>query len=362
MFYQESYSCTMYKDNPQMVEKIDFCIGTLVGDIANRITPSLIVDKAGVQLEIAKQLLFFYEAKGILKKMYAITCSNPECDQILKIVEAEQLVETISLLKDEIRYCFDCEEQIEDISSENIFLLYKRVKIATTTKSEVDRTLCAHNVIEEKLPEEKYFFYKADSLNVDEVYKCYFSFDESAKEHLQEMLKLITPETVYNTTTEKGNALEDLCLELFKHSKVFEASKTYRTPTNQLDVIVKSVLKMEKLSVLDDLAPYFICECKNEQKKSGNTYFHKLYSVLEGTDAKVGILFSINKCAKTFKTLSREKYLLSGKKIKIINITKKDLEKVITEEINLFALLKEKIDAITINSDRGLKDKGLDYI
>lgn len=42
MFYRESYNNLWYEKNPQIIEIFDHLLGTLVGDIVNRITVSFI--------------------------------------------------------------------------------------------------------------------------------------------------------------------------------------------------------------------------------------------------------------------------------------------------------------------------------
>lgn len=357
MFYRESYNCTMYKNNPEVIEKFDFLIGTLVGDMANRITPSLIAEKLGMHYEVAKKILYYYEEQGVLCRMYAIVCPNMECRQILKIVPKEDLSEELEDMR-EVKFCFSCDEEIEEISEKDIFLMYKRILLNTTSQQEVNQTLIAHNIVDAKISNDDNFFVEADSLSLNDIYDFCFKLDESAKSEFEYRINNLNTESVYETTTDKGNALEDLCLDLLSVVEIFVVSKKYRTATNQLDVTVKVPIKFSVPSILDELSPYFICECKNEKTTPGNTYYHKLYSIIESTDARVGILFSIKSCAGTCKKIAREKYLLSGKKI--INITRSDLKKVINGNINIFTLLKEKIDAVSLNSVTGLKEKGLD--
>lgn len=349
MFYQESYNCTMYKTNGELVEKFDYFIANLIGDEANKITVSLIEEKLNIQRIIAKNLLLYFEKCNILKRMYAITCPNEECECVLKIVPAEKIIEAV----DEIcsmEWCFNCEKKVEQITEENIFILFERCKKSTASQEEIEKTLdkYGYNTVSEKAN----FFSKADSLEINDIYECYYRPDESAKKKLQTLYNNLGAE--YTTTTEKGNVLENLVEEMFSLVKCFKVSKAYRTSTNQLDVTVKPLITICKPSVLDLLSPYFICECKNEKEIPGNTYYHKLYSILSSTEGKVGILFSINSCAHTCNTIAREKYLLDN--IVLINITKMDLSKIISDKLNIFEVIKEKIDAVTLNSTSGLRE------
>ena len=352
MFYQESYNCTMYKTNSELVEKFDYFIANLIGDEANKITVSLVEEKLNIQRIIAKSLLLYFEKCNILKRMYAITCPNEECECILKIVPTEQMTEAVNEICS-MEWCFNCEKKVEQITEENIFILFKRCKKSTASQEEIEKTLdkYEYNVVFE----EGNFFSKADSLEINDIYECYYNPDESAKKKLQTLYNNL--EVEYTTTAEKGNALEDLVEEMFSLVKCFSVSKAYTTSTNQLDVTVKPLITICRPSVLDSLSPYFICECKNEKKIPGNTYYHKLYSILNSTEGKVGILFSINSCASTCNTIAREKYLLDN--IILINITRTDLSKIISDKLNIFEIIKEKIDAVTLNSNSGLREMDL---
>lgn len=359
MFYQESYKCTMYNNFPEYVESFDFFLGSLTGDISTKITISLALQRTGLQYEVVKQLLFYYEKVGILHKMYAITCTNKECGKILKIVPEEDLIGGIEAVK-RMNECFDCEQEITELSEDNIFVLYKRILLYTSSQSEVNETLKMHGVIDETIIVPDDFFCNADSIDVNEIFEQLFHLEESAKQKYISKLKNLTEKDVYDNTTEKGNVLENICMDLFNEVANFEVSRKYRTSTNQLDITVKSIIKLSIPSILDELSPYFIGECKNEKRVSGNTYFHKLFSIIDSTDAKVGILFSIKPCAKTCFQIARDKYLNSNKKYKLINITRKDLLQVVENNLNIYKLLKEKIDAITLASQTGLKENDIE--
>lgn len=59
MFYRESYNNLWYEKNPQIIEIFDHLLGTLVGDIVNRITVSFIAEKTRMQYEMAKQIVIY---------------------------------------------------------------------------------------------------------------------------------------------------------------------------------------------------------------------------------------------------------------------------------------------------------------
>lgn len=93
MFYRESYNNLWYEKNPQIIEIFDHLLGTLVGDIVNRITVSFIAEKTGMQYEMAKQIVIYYKDVGILKERYVVLC--PKCGDILFISDKEDLLEKI---------------------------------------------------------------------------------------------------------------------------------------------------------------------------------------------------------------------------------------------------------------------------
>lgn len=351
MFYQESYNCMVYKSNPKIVEDFDFFIGTLNRNLLNKISVSLIVEKIGVQYELAKELLNYFESEEILEKQFVIVCPCEDCDQILGIISFDKIDEFIR----ETKECFNCERDNLEIKRENIYVVYKRIKLATTSQEEIADTLEERNVISKR--NDDINFIRADLLSEDDIYKYYYNPNKSALKKIKKGYDNL--KNHYTTTTQKGSVLEELVNEIFLNVKCFDTSMKYRTETNQIDVTVTPKIKVIEPAVLDFLIPYFVCECKNEKKVSGNTYYHKLFSVIESTDARVGILFSIESCAKTCKIIAREKYLSSKKYL--INITKKDLQKIIDQELSIFQVLKAKIDAISLSSNTLLKELGLDY-
>lgn len=93
MFYRESYNNLWYEKNPQIIEIFDHLLGTLVGDIVNRITVSFIAEKTRMQYEMAKQIVIYYRDVGILKERYVVLC--PKRGDILFISDKEDLLEKI---------------------------------------------------------------------------------------------------------------------------------------------------------------------------------------------------------------------------------------------------------------------------
>lgn len=353
MFYQESYKSLWFEKNQILAEQMDYLLGTLSGDLVNRITVTYISDKLDIHLELAKQLLQYYEAEGILKRRYLVTC--PKCDSVLFICDEDQLFNKI----EENPFCIECECSNYNIGTENIFIIFERLKKSTSSQEEIKETLRKHGDIVYQTKSEFSFFNFADSLNEDEMFEIFYHLDESAIKKLNLMHQEILSEQ-YNTTKEKGDGLEILVQNVFELGSHFKTSRKFRTNTNQLDVTILCPIKFVIPSVFDVLSPYFICECKNEKETPGNTYYHKLASILTNMGehgAKLAILVSRYPCASTCKSIAHDKYLHDN--IVIINITLDDLKKVIDKKINLLKLISIKINAITINSEQQLKDNGL---
>ena len=176
MFYRESYNNLWYEKNPQIIEIFDHLLGTLVGDIVNRITVSFIAEKTGMQYEMAKQIVIYYRDVGILKERYVVLC--PKRGDILFISDKEDLLEKIQ--KKPIY--FECENNdYGQISMSNVFLVYERVKKSTTSQEEVNETLIKFGDIL-RVKKDDSFFDKADSLqsNTEELYELYYIPSESA--------------------------------------------------------------------------------------------------------------------------------------------------------------------------------------
>ena len=353
MFYQESYKSMWFEKNPELIENIDYFLGTLSGDVLDRITVSFVADKLNIQSELAKQILFYYEQEGILKKRYILVC--PNCDNVLCICEEDELFDKI----DSKPICIECENNEYELENKDIFLAFKRMKKATSSHAEVNDTLKKHGDIKADVETQYSFFNMADSLSIDEIYDVFYNIDESAEKELNNLYEKVLLE-IYDTKKEKGDRLENLVEQIFNYGSCFQVSKKYRTATNQLDVTVMSPVRLIKPTVLDFLTPFFICECKNEKEKPGNTYYHKLASIIETTGekgAKLGVLISKLPCASTCNDIAHDKYLQN--KIVLINIVPEELKLVIDKKINLLKLIEVKINAVTLNTNQQLKDYGL---
>ena len=102
------------------------------------------------------------------------------------------------------------------------------------------------------------------------------------------------------------------------------------------------------------MSPMFIIECKNEKKKSGNTYVNKLIGIMEKNEAKLGILFARGRVAATCNKTAYMHYLtkkFAPKQEIIICMDDNDLNYIIDKRVNLLEYLNYKICKFTSNSN-----------
>lgn len=348
MFYQESYNNLWYENNPQMIEDFDHLLGTLVGDIIDRITVSFVAEKMSIPFELAKQILMYYKDKEILKQRYVVIC--PKCGEILFFCDEEELLEKL----EKRPVCFECEDNdYGDFNSSDIFLVFKRIKKSTTSQKEVNETLIKYGDIL-GIRKSDSFFCKADSLqnNTMDLYRLYYHPSESAYVRFDNLRKKLDLDYGKNTT-EQGKALEVLILDIFNQIKYVKGTNDIKTRTNQFDCTFLCGINTTYLSVFNRLSPCFIIECKNEKDKPNNDYTNKLESILDVSDSKIGIVFGRKDATKTCFTISREHFLATmrseAEKI-IITCYDKDLEYIIDKRVNLLHYLEYKIFQVTHNS------------
>jgi hypothetical protein len=160
----------------------------------------------------------------------------------------------------------------------------------------------------------------------------------------------------YKTTKEKGDSLEKLAIELLNSVKCFTATKEIRTPTNQLDCTIKNTISIAP-SIFNEIGCFFVAECKNEKKKSNNTYYHKLNSILMQIGGRFGILFSYRNATSTCAMLAREYFLIN--KIIIININYEDMKKIIVNDYNFLDMIHAKIMNVKINPTNNIEETSL---
>lgn len=245
--------------------------------------------------------------------------------------------------------CEECEEE-KEIITDNIYTAYRVILQPAVSELEikqaVDKRLASKNT-------HSINFHQADSLsnNITDLYKVFYCPSESAYKEFYELRENL--DIHYDTTTEKGRALEVLILKIFGSIKNVCATNAIKTLTNQFDVTALCGVNTTYPSVFNYLTPYFIIECKNEKKKPDNTYTNKLESILETNAAQFGIVFGRKDATEPCFQISRDYYLVhknSAVQKIIITCSDKDLEYIITKRVNLLLYLDFKIFQITTGS------------
>jgi hypothetical protein len=324
----------MYKNNQEVVEAFDYYIGSMTREVSKRITISLISEKIGIQYEVAKQMLLEYEKFGILEKRIAVTC--PICGQMLQNVKETELYESL----EEATYCINCEDENIVVTQENLFVVFMRKKLYTSSQDEVNRTLIQHNTIIDVIPNGDYFFYKADLLSTDDLLGLFSVVNESALQIIKSKYEAL--DGVFSNTTEKGHAYDNLIKEVFSTVKGIDTTNILKSDTNQIDGFIVTYINTVFPSILNVMAPAFYCECKNEPDNPPDiTYYQKLHSIVEKSKvARLGIIFSRVRATSDAKLFGKQVFLLND--IALININDDDWDKIINNEMTILKLISIK--------------------
>lgn len=346
MFYPELLKISNKMFSDELIEEFDTWLATLPKSHRDKITASKVSIKFGLDFNLSVALLEECCVIGLLEKRFAITC--PHCELILKVTDEINLYDDLS----NIDYCYNCENINFSFSDENILILYSLNRKPTNNPDKIKDLIKKKTNIDINQP-------KFDTLK-DLITNCDYTannlFYNPTKEQLnilKQLLDNVTKE--YKTTTEKGNALEDLAKYILGLVKPFKVSKL-NTKTNQLDVIIRNTLIING-SILHMMGTHCIVECKNEKVKPDNTYYHKLYSILQNVDSHFGIIFSLLPPKSTCKTIAREKFLLD--RTIIINICYDELEDIINNNKNILDIMEAKALEIKINPTKPLLETGL---
>lgn len=331
--------------NENFVNDFDYWLATLPDSKEDNITISFISSYFSVPYSSASVIVKFALSEGILGHYYLVCCPNEECEMPLKKIEKNEATNIVG----SNLFCSNCFEEYE-ITANNIYNVYRRLTKPLVSESEIEIEILKRLNLNDK-PRN---FNLADSLAQDEeiLYKTYYNPDESAYNILKNMQTALDGN--YNNTTEKGNALEVLSLELFKNIKNVTGTNKLKTYTNQFDCTVSVPFSVKSIpSIFDYLQPYFIVECKNESVTPSNTYFHKLSNIMSTNEAKIGIVISRKKASREDWDISYQQYLLnrnSGKTKIMLSLCDEDLNLLIQNKLNLLEYLHFKLIELTTNS------------
>lgn len=101
---------------------------------------------------------------------------------------------------------------------------------------------------------------------------------------------------VFDTTKEKGDALENLTKTVFEKLKFFKMMPNLHTSSNEIDFLCN--LNSNGMYALKQgffvFPENFLVECKNYEKNVGVTYIGKFASLLEMQNKNFGIMISKN--------------------------------------------------------------------
>lgn len=335
MFYQEllkisSNGAKILAD--ELIDEVDTWLATLPSSLIDKITASRLSTKFGLDYKLSRNILERLCELNVLERVYAIIC--PKCGHILKVVEEKYLYETIV----NTSYCYGCNEEIL-IDSKDIELRYKLIKKPDDPEKlkRISGNMLGENII---APQDRINnLLSEDNYNPNMVF---YNPTESEYEKLEQLYRGMGEK--FQNTTDQGNSLEDFVKYLLSLVRPFTAAGC-RTKTNQIDCAVRNMTPIP-CTVFNEIGSLFYCECKHEKVGPGNTYFHKLNSILtlsrfDNRERRFGIVFSLEKPASTSITIARETYL--GSNIILISFYKDELKKIVYERKNLLDEIEEKI-------------------
>lgn len=333
--YYKIFSKTTHKFESDIINKFDLWLASLAKKGGRNITVSRVASELNIDYSTASDLLVFSEQQGILSRVYIIRC--PECDFIIERIPENVFFDPDTNILDKRHFCNSCGEYY-NVDEEDVYIAYDIAKMP-------DKAFDINETPQNE--ENKGNFTQADSLaNIEHLYKIFFAPSESAYNELLSMMQRL--DGPFENTTEQGHALDSLVMKLIGNIKNSLCSTDIKTTTNQIDC--SAIIGISTLfpSVLRELEPSFIIECKNEKTKPAIGYFSKLSDLVINSDSKVGILWTRKKATKSFFEKSYHTYLKS--EAIIINMFDDDLHELLVKRINLLDYLSFKIFQVTHNS------------
>ncbi|MEG0681336.1 MAG: hypothetical protein RR581_06875 [Eubacterium sp.] len=336
-------SCSrLSKQSDRLSNEFKGYLGALTLNTQNNITVQKVSKALNISATEALNILMDFKEKDVLTLRYAFRC--PECGTLIKKYDSLEEIE------DEI-FCYVCEDE-KQLDPKDIELLFG------ISKDEYSFNLGQQN-------SNASFVAPENSLtnllqNYDNISSILYRPNEEDYKRLSDEYKSVFED--YELTTQKGDTLENLVIDLFSISKAFRA-KGIRIFTNQIDCFVRNTMYVE-MGILNTVGRQFVIECKNEKKVPEGTYMSKLHDIMELSNCndvetfyKFGIICSKCHAPKTFTHLSNKYYLKNN--IVMISIDCNDLKKIINEKVNLLELLDRKICEVCTNAITDLRAAGL---
>lgn len=314
MFYSRLSALNNELNNNQL-EILNGLLNTLTPN--SILTLSEFLEKTNFEVDIAKNILNKLCTEKILFQSFAIRC--PVCDILLK---KEADIKNI----DDTIYCYKCQENV-DISSDDIEVIYKITSIPFDygQQCEIQQVAVAHSID-----------ILSNFLTINDFNSIFYNPTDSDYEKLNELYDKVFD--TYSTTTEQGNALENLTRCLFNLCIQYKSTKL-RTELNDIDCFVRSKFAV-KGSILSELGSEIYVECKNENKTPSISYFQKLQCIMSNSSGKFGIIVSKAAPPKTYGQAAKNLYL--QKQNIIISVSGDDLKKIVKDKKNLLECIEMK--------------------
>lgn len=347
MFYPELLGIGNNGALSDIIDAIDTYLGLLPSSQQDKISAVNVSVQLKIDFNIAESILEACCRIGILEKQFEIRC--PECEGTLKITDSDHLIKELNQLKN----CYICDSENITVKNDYIFILYKLVKKPTNSPDKLKKyadSLFGNKVgntngspindqIEKKLLDPNRLYYHPVDDEINEL------------KHLYESLTVS-----FDNTTEQGNALNDLAIYLLNLVECFRATEVVRSTTNQFDCTVYNTACITP-SVLEDIGSYFVVECKHEEQKPNNTYYHKIMDILRLNHLKFGIVFSMLPITKTCNIIARQSFL--DAKIIVVNIYYKELHDIIYDDVNFLELIACKMAEVKLDPTTKLENTNL---
>ena len=344
MFYQELYQ--LYNDmeaviSEELISNIDKWLALMPENTKDMITVGRVSSKFSIEYSIARALLEKLCDVGILKRIFEIHC--PECDFILKVSDEDNLYYDILEIKSHI-VCYNCDEDIEEITAENIEVRYKLIKKPTNDPRKIRKSINELFDIDES----KYSKNTINKILEENKYNSNRLFYKPTEEEYAKLDELFCGFINAENTKDKGVTLEDFVEYLLNRVKPVEATKDAETNTNQLDCLAVNNSPIQN-DVLMKMGHTFICECKNENKTPANGYYHKLANILnisrkDKEEHKFGIIFSKKRPPATYLEMAKKNFYTTN--ITIITFFKDELEEIVYGRRNLLGYIDYKINLV----------------
>lgn len=336
------YSKMMQLFNENDAKMLGDYFNGLTGNAVDTITVSKASSAMGISIERASSLLQQCNRNGIISISFAARC--PECGMLICRYKS------YSEIPDDSITCYSCQEEIT-LTTSDIEIVYslnsdffprgQSEKDIISSPYQIALTDTLSALLQNRRGNKNDIFYNPTDEDYDELRRLFNNAKMKS-----------------SSTKKQGDSLEDLCRFLFNRVYAFRAVSV-KTETNQIDCYIRNQLLPE----LPYLGERIVVECKNENEKPGNTYFHKISGIIDGINGKnnhivqIGIIISRREPAKTIQQLAVLRYARDN--LVLITITMSEIEHMIMNKENLLEIIERKREEIVLNTSMDLIRSGL---